>query len=152
MRLKKFGVKPANALKFRRTSRPNKLISRLSTFFYGSEAEKARQIADYVIHQIPVNEQINVLEKKRLFRVRAADSVKAKNPVGVFHCAERCNLAISILNEAGVKSWLARVVYPHEKSWRFHDYVEFSSGGKVHTLGFVNYGKGIPDNAIEKFD
>jgi hypothetical protein len=47
-----------------------------------------------------------------------------------------------------VKAWLARVVYPTEGSWRFHDYVEFANArGKVNTLIFI-HSEGVPDSSL----
>ena len=55
-------------------------------------------------------------------------------------CIDRCNLALGLLNAAGIKSWLARQVVFEVKgtnaSWRIHDFVEAVIDDKLHTISF----------------
>jgi hypothetical protein len=73
-----------------------------------------------------------------------------KKAIGPMHCAERCDLALALLNAAGIKSWLARVLIIDHKSKKceFHDYVEFTANkGGVCTLAFTNH-KGTNMNYV----
>jgi len=126
--------------RFRRTTRVNPKIKEMAASFMGSERHKVEQIAKKVLEQIPPSNTINQVEKQRIFRRGAEVTIKQKKPIGPFHCAERCNLALALLNAAGVKSWLARVFVfiPKTKKFIFHDYVEFSHRGGVSTLVFTN--------------
>lgn len=156
MRPKKFGLKPANTSveRFKRTCRITPVISTAASSFTGSPSTKAQKIAFTVLQKLPVSELIKGVEKKRLFRRTAENAFVNKKVIGPMHCAERCNLAISLLNASGVKAWLARVLVPSkglgETKWMFHDVVEFAEDGVVKTLVFDNLR--LPQGVSEKYN
>jgi len=146
MRPIKFGKKPTvNSIeRFKRTTRLTPIVSRFGYSIIGTPQEKANQVALKVLEKLPISEEIKGMEKKRIFRINAENSLMRRNAIGAYHCAERCNLAIALLNASGVKAWLARVLVMPEKkvkgttNWHFHDVVEFSDGKKVNHLMFDN--------------
>lgn len=146
MRPKKFGIKPSSTSieRFKRTTRITPAISNVARFFEGTPQRRVEQVALSVLLRIPFDESIKGIEKKRVFRRNADTALFKKKAIGCIHCAERCNLAIALLNASGVKAWLARVlVIPEKKvmiktNWQFHDFVEFEQEGRVKLLVFDN--------------
>jgi hypothetical protein len=146
MRPKKFGSKPSsNSIeRFKRTTRITPFVSKVGSHFQGTPQQKARNIALVVSKRIPLDEDITWFERKRVFRRNAHDSLMHQKAIGFAHCAERCNLAIALLNAAGVRAWLARVIMVPEKrvkgkiNWHFHDVVEFMDGKHISRIMFDN--------------
>jgi hypothetical protein len=142
MRPKKFGVKPlkTNPERFRRTTRVTPRIKAIASSFKGTNEAKAWQIIEFVMKQRPYNTEQPASNKKVLFR-KNADRLAAKvEPADVLHCAERCTLALALLNASGIPAWLARQISLRRGIERaeFHDYVELFINGKVHTMIFQN--------------
>ncbi len=142
-------VAKTDPARFRRTTRANHLVHEFAAQVKGDSFQKAEQIAKKVLEQIPGSDTIKVIEKRRIFARGAGIAMAEKKPIGPFHCVERCNLALALLNASGVKSWLARVIVFNRKIKKveFHDYVEFSAGGGVCTLMFTNH-KGTDKNFV----
>ena len=141
MKPKKHAVPPKGNQKFRATTRQTPLMKETAKRFKGPPLKKAEQIGEFVLERIPT--QIGMgFERKRIFRASADSSLRNKRAIELMYCAERSNLAISLLNAAGVKAWLARGLIFEEnvagKKWYFHDTVEFSVGGKVYSLDFLD--------------
>ena len=150
MRPRKFLEKPrANSIeRYKRTTRITPIVSRIGSSVVGTPQEKVKQVALMVLKKLPLNERVLNVEKKRIFRRNAESALMRQSPIGSWHCAERCNLAIALLNASGVKSWLARVLVMPDmlkaKGWQFHDVVEFADGKNVKHLMFDN--KGLIDD------
>jgi len=158
MRSKRVGLKPEqNSIeRFKRTSRITHHISRVTATLKGSPSTKAERIALTVLRRLPIDESIEGVEKKRIFRRTAEHALLKKRAIGPLHCAERCNLAIALLNASGVKAWLARVfVTPkvegsNKLKWHFHDFVEFVEEGRVKTLVFDSLF--VPKGVADRFN
>lgn len=126
--------------RFRRTARSAPAIAKRAESIKGPALSRATKVANIVLERIPIDWGL-CSGKKRLFRRNAASAILKKKPIGFLHCAERCNLALSLLNASGVKSWLAREMIlvtdeAGKQKWHFHDYVEFFANDEVHTLVF----------------
>ena len=138
-RPKHFSPKPerTSVNRFRRTTRPTPAVMNAAKAFSGPDEKKVGQAAALVIDRIPHDFRIEK-EPKRIFRRTAEQAMKRRVPIGYLHCAERCNLAIALLNAAGMKAWLAREIDIDtlRRQVYFHDFVETMINGKVHTLLF----------------
>jgi hypothetical protein len=153
-------VDKTDPARFRRTTRATWHMREASRKMgRGPPLAKAKKVAELVLERIPSDSSIRGAEKKRMFRRSAHQALLYKKPIGAMHCAERCNLAIGLLNASGVKSWLARVVQLDrgKKQWHFHDFVEFASGEKIYTITFetTSASKGgyiiLPQSVEENF-
>ncbi|MEK6958966.1 MAG: hypothetical protein AABW59_02870 [archaeon] len=127
-------VRATSPEKYRRVARVTSLVKKKANTFYGAELMKAEGISKFVLDKTPVVPGWNT----------------KKGPIGTAHnvlqgrsghtpavCFDRCNLAIGLLNAAGIKSWLVREVsLGSNATWELHDYVEAVVGGKVHTIVF----------------
>jgi hypothetical protein len=141
MKPKKHAIPPKGNQKFRATSRQTPLVKETGKIFRGPPLTKAQQIGEFVLKKIPT--QIGLgFERKRIFRVSADSSLRNKRAIELMYCAERSNLAIALLNGAGIKSWLARgLIFEKNiagEKWYFHDTVEFSIKGKIYSLDFLD--------------
>ncbi len=144
-------VDKTDPARFRRTTRLTwHLMEASRKLGRGPPNVKAKKVAELVLEKIPTDLNIIHSEKNRLFRRSAHNALLYKKPIGPMQCAERCNLAIALLNASGVKSWLARVIYLERKTktWHFHDYAEFVSGERVYTLVFGTKPDGRGDYTI----
>ena len=141
MKPKKHAVPPKGNQKFRATSRQTPLIKETARIFKGNHLKKAGQIGEFVLKKIPTQVGLG-FERKRIFRTSADSSLRNKRAIELMYCAERSNLAIALLNAAGVKAWLARgLIFEKNvtgEKWYFHDTVEFSVGKKVYSLNFLD--------------
>jgi hypothetical protein len=141
MKPKKHAVPPKGNQKFRATSRQTPLIKETAKSFKGPPLKKVEQIGEFVLKKIPTQVGLG-FERKRIFRASADSSLRNKRAIELMYCAERSNLAISLLNASGVKAWLARgLIFEKNvagEKWYFHDTVEFSVKGKVYSLDFLD--------------
>jgi len=141
MKPKKYAVSPRGNQILRATTRMTPLVRDTSRRFRGTPLDKAGQVGKFVLEKIPT--QIGLgFERKRIFRASADSSLRNSRAIDLMYCAERSNLAIALLNGAGVRSWLARgLIFEKNVSgekWYFHDTVEFSVKGKVYSLDFLD--------------
>jgi len=99
-------VRPIGSEKFRR-ARVTPLVKKAASTFYGAELMKAEDITKFVLQKTPV---IPNWETKK-GRIGSAHRVlKGRKDHIPSVCFDRCNLAIGLLNAAGIKSWLVREV------------------------------------------
>jgi len=138
-RPKRFYLKPEknDPNRLRRISRPTPSIIEAAKMFSGSDKKKVMEAATLALVKLPQDFSLG-LEKERVFKRNAEQATKSRLPIGRLSCAERCNLAIALLNAAGIKAWLARGISIGTlgKELHFHDFVETMIDGKVHTLLF----------------
>jgi hypothetical protein len=141
MKPKKHAVPPKGSQKYRATTRQTPLVKETAKKFRGPPLKKAERIGEFVLERIPTQVGMG-FERKRIFRASADSALRNKRAIELMYCAERSNLAISLLNAAGVKAWLARGLIFEKNAagekWYFHDTVEFSVGGKVYSLDFLD--------------
>lgn len=157
MKLKKSTIRVSNNSleRFRRTARVTPPIAKRAETIKGTAENKANKIGNIVLQRIPIDWRV-CKNKLRLFRRNSAQSLLKKKPIGFMHCAERSNLAISLLNASKVKAWLAREMIltknsKGEEKWHFHDYVEFYSKERgLFTLVFTAFKPSIDTYAIFK--
>ncbi len=73
---------------------------------------------------------------RKSFSKKAEQSLANDSTTGLMPCIERCNLALALFRKAKIPAWLTREIFfePPSTNPRVHDYVEFFTGGKVHTL------------------
>ena len=132
----KFRGPQIGAEKLRRAARETPLVRKAAAEFYGEEKKKAENIMRFVISRTlmaPRTEE----KKGAIGTAHRMLAGKAGHEPSV--CFDRCNLAIGLLNAAGIKSWLVReVALGDNAKWEIHDYVEAAIGGKVHTLVFAH--------------
>lgn len=135
-------------------NRGKSLLSRIGAN-KGSVEVKVNLIAKEVLRKVPFDMSLDMgavnLAHERMVKSiskKAAHTLTKKNPIGFFHCVERCNAAIGLLRKAGVKTWLARQVYfdISHGGFKIHDFVEFFDGCKVKTLAF-----GINEDGFDFF-
>ncbi len=122
--------------RLRQESKATSKVRDVAKRFSGNEREKAEQIAKRVIsHTLFTSE--STLRKRFHSANRILTRKKAYNDNV---CIDRCNLAIGLLNAAGIKSWLARQVvfemHGVSSGLRVHDFVESIIDGKIHTVYF----------------
>jgi hypothetical protein len=140
MRPKKFGKKPEKTSpeRFRRTTRVTSRIKNIANSFKGTDVEKARQIINFVMHQRPHDPILSETRKKLIFKKNADKLAARREPADLLHCAERCTLALALLNSVKIPSWLVRQINFKRGIHKaeFHDYVELFINGRVHTIQF----------------
>jgi hypothetical protein len=130
--------KKINPRKIMGKSKLTPLIRVVSILTPGRGIKKVEAIAKKVINQIKYDNNLNEKCNKKILTKDAHAFLKKPGKVGFLHCADRSNLAISMLRGTGIKSWLAREIRLNTQSGKieFHDYVEFFLQGKIHTLAF----------------
>ncbi len=139
----------------RQESKATSKVRDVAKRFSGTQREKAEQVAKRVISHTLFTPE-STLRKRFHTAHRILTRKKAYNDNV---CIDRCNLAIGLLNAAGIKSWLARqVVFEIQGTsggLRVHDFVESIIDGKVHTVYFgrnldLDY-YGIKEGPAEEF-
>jgi len=122
------------AEKMRRATRGTPLVQKVAATFSGEERKKAEDIMKFVLSKTSGGKRIGLKKGAIGTSHKMLTGTIRHEPVV---CFDRCNLAIGLLNAAGIKSWLAREIsLGSNAKWEIHDYVEASIGGQVHTLAF----------------
>lgn len=157
MRPKRFGVKPLKTSpeRFSRLTRIHPNVRKLAQTITEHGPKKIYKVADIVLEKIPTDWNLPI-DKRRLFRRSAEESVSSRKKIGPLHCTEQCHLALGLLRASNVPAWLVREVdfNSQRKKWEGHSFVEAVINGQLYTLFFFTHIKGFdrPMDSYEVFE